>query len=121
MATTKIKAAAKTRAAEIRAQLEAAEAEAAEFDKRVKEGLKTAGEARSQLVEELYELFRIEAETKIRHDGEGNVKKTAEGRPQRYKVDPKEEDRTAKLKAKLEELLTKAERNAAVPQGVHGS
>ena len=99
-------------ASQLRAEkIAALQAEQAEYEKRVQDASKVASQARCAVVEDLYELFGIGAEQRVRHGRSGAFAVSA---------DRDESKRTANLLDAVSQLL---ERDAARPttQSVDGA
>lgn len=76
----------------------ALEAEEVEYQKTIKAAVKVAGQARSRVVEDLYEKFGIEPVTKPRRN--------ADGTETQVQADKSEEQRSALLMDAIEALVT---------------
>lgn len=118
----------KSRAAEIAAQLKAAEEAQKAYDDAIAEAEKHAGRARVEFVERLYDHFGIEAETTVRKDKNGQPVRDKDGEPIRVKTDKNEEKRIENLAEAFEQLVDAAEKGTSVgkaeapakPTAIHG-
>jgi hypothetical protein len=101
---------ARSRAAKIAAQIKAAEEEQKAYDASIEEAMKSAGRARVEFVETLYDFFGIDIETTARRDKETGEILRKNGEPVLVKTDKKEVRRIERLAAAFGELVEKAQR-----------
>lgn len=99
-----------SRAAQIAAQIKAAEEEQKAYDASIEEAMKSAGRARVEFVETLYEFFGIDVETTPRRDKETGEILQKNGEPVLVKTDKKEVHRIERLAVAFGELVEKAQR-----------
>ncbi|WP_372983798.1 hypothetical protein [Microbacterium sp.] len=94
-------------ASQLRAEkIAALQAEQAEYDKRIQEGSKFANHARCAVVEDLYELFGIEVEQRVRQGRSGAFP---------VSVDRDESKRSARLLDAVGQLLERDSARLAAP------
>lgn len=99
-----------SRAAQIAAQIKAAEEEQKAYDASIDEAMRSAGRARVEFVETLYDYFGIPPETTVRRDKETGEILRKDEEPVLVKTDKKEVRRIERLAAAFGELVEKAQR-----------
>jgi hypothetical protein len=98
-----------SRAAQIAAQIKAAEEEQKAYDAAIDDALKTAGRARVEFVEKLYEFFDIDPEMTPRRDKATGEVITKDGEPVLVRTDRKEERRIERLARAFEAFVNREE------------